>query len=475
MAKNPRKTSYPTKKHLARLERERIQTRNITIASIIIVLIVLLIIGYGILNQTVLQKLRPVATVNGDRITAETFTAQTRYARFNLINNASSTYQFAQMFGSDPNTLMSFAQQLQQYQSQLVPNVMGEQVLNRLVEDQLIKQEAERLGINVTKEEVEKAFEEAFRFFPDGTATPTATLEPMATSTLSAQQLTLIPPTATATITPTVDLTQTAAAELITPTLDTTAEAIPTATATLEPTSTPDVEPSPTLVPTETATPTPYTRDAYETQYADTITQFNEEYQVTEQDLYYVIETQLYRQKVMEVITADTPRSSEQVWALHILVETEELAKEILTRLDQGEEWGNLASTYSTDSSNKDKGGDLGWFGKGRMVAEFEEAAFSMKVGETSQPVKTQFGYHIIRVLGHEERPLSDDEFLQAKESAFQSWLDAQRESADIVIEDFWTEIVPTEPTLPAEIEQFISSAMQQSAPVPGTAPIEQP
>lgn len=463
MAKNPRKVSYPTKKHLARVEREKIQTRNITIASVITVVLVLIVIGYGILNQTVLQQIRPVATVNGDRITVDTFQAQTRYARYTLVNNASSTFQFAQMFGSDVNTQMSFAQQLQQYQAQLVPNVMGEQVINRLVEDLLIRQEADRLGITVTKEEVEKAFEEAFRYFPEGTPTSTATLEPIPTSTLSAQQLTLIPPTATATITPTIDLTQTAAAELITTTGTVTVEEAATATPTLEPTSTPNVPPSPTTVPTETATPTAFTRDAYETQYADTVTQFGDQFDVKEKDLYYVLETQLYRQKVMETVIADLPRTSEQVWALHILVETEELAKEILTRLEQGEEWGALASTYSTDTSNKDKGGDLGWFGKGRMVAEFETAAFALAVGETSQPVQTQFGYHIIRVLGHEERPLSDDEYQQTMQAEFQKWLDEQRESAEIKVEDFWTEIVPTEPTLAPEIEQFILSAMQQS------------
>jgi peptidyl-prolyl cis-trans isomerase D len=471
MANKPRKISSPTKKHLARAERERIQTRNITIASIIIIAAVLLVIAYGVLNQTVLQQIRPVAVVNNDRITAKMFIAQTRYARYNLVNNASSTYQFAQMFGSDPNTQMSFAQQLQQIQAQLVPNAMGEQVINRLVEDRLVRQEAERLGISVTKEEVEKSFEEAFRFYPDGAPTATATLQPLSTSTLSAQQLTLIPPTATATITPTVDLTQTAAAALITPTGEASGDLSPSSTPTLEPTSTPDVEPSPTLVPTETATATPYTRDAYETQYADSITHFKDEFSIKEEDLYYVLETQLYRQKVMDVIIAETPRTSEQVWALHILVESEELAKEILTRLEQGEEWGQLASAYSTDSSNKDEGGDLGWFGKGRMVAEFETAAFALGIGETSEPVKTQFGYHIIRVLGHEDRPLSDAEFGQAKEVAFQNWLDEQRDSAEIVIEDFWTEIVPVEPTLPIEIEQFIFSAMQQSQ----TAPIGQP
>lgn len=470
MAKNPRKESFPTKKHLARLERERIQTRNIMIASLVTVVVVLIIIAYGVLNQTVLQKIKPVAVVNGDKITVETFEAQTRYARYTLINNASSTYQFAQMFGSDPNTLASFAQQLQQYQSQLVPNVMGEQVINRLVEDLLIRQEAAKRGITVTKDEVEKAFEEAFRYYPEGTATPTATLEPIPTSTLSAQQLSLIPPTATATITPTLDLTQTAAAELITPTAGPDQEEV-TATPTLEATSTPNVEPTATLVPTETATPTPYTFEAYQTQYADTITQFDEQYNVKEKDLQYVLETQLYRQKVMEAITADLPRTSEQVWALHILVEEESLAKDILARLEAGEEWGSLASTYSTDTSNKDQGGDLGWFGKGRMVTEFEEAAFALEIGETSQPVKTDFGYHIIRVLGHEERPLVEDEYLQTMETKFQEWLDEQRNSSDVQIEDFWTEIVPTEPTLPAEIEEFILGVMQQSMPAPEVQP----
>jgi hypothetical protein len=78
-------------------------------------------------------------------------------------------------------------------------------------------------------------------------------------------------------------------------------------------------------------------------------------------------------------------------------------------------------------------------------------------------------------VLGHEERPLSDEEYLQTLDAAFQTWLDEQREKSEIEINDFWMEIVPTEPTLPVEIEQFIMSAMQQSAPAPGIPPIEQP
>ncbi len=458
MAKNPRKENNPTKKHLARLERERRQTQTIMIVSIVVLVLVALVIGYGVLDETVLQSNKPVALVNGEKITVKDFQAQTRYARYTTINNAYSTYQFAQYFGSDANSLASFAQQLQQYESQLSPLVIGEQVVDRMVEDQLIRQEAERLGITVTKEEVEKSFEEAFRYFPDGTPTPTATLEPIPTSTLSAQQLTLIPPTATATITPTLSITDT----MSTATQAAAAELTATFTPTSAATSTPTVEPSPTLVPTASATPTAYTFEAYETQRAETVTQYETEYQIKESDLFYVLESNLYRQKLMESLFGDLPRTTDQVWALHILVEDEQTAKDILARLEAGEDWGSLASAYSTDTSNKDQGGDLGWFGKGRMVAEFEEAAFALGIGETSQPVKTSFGYHIIRVLGHEPRPLSDEEYQQLKETEFQNWLTQQRESSDVEIMDTWKEIVPTEPTLPAEIQEFISGALGQ-------------
>ena len=87
-----------------------------------------------------------------------------------------------------------------------------------------------------------------------------------------------------------------------------------------------------------------------------------------------------------------------QVKASHILVETEEKANEIKKKLAEGQDFAQLAKENSTDTQNKDKGGDLGFFGSGDMVKEFEEAAFALKVGEISAPVKTEFGYHIIKV-----------------------------------------------------------------------------
>jgi foldase protein PrsA len=90
--------------------------------------------------------------------------------------------------------------------------------------------------------------------------------------------------------------------------------------------------------------------------------------------------------------------TSEQVNASHILVDTEEEARDIKQQLDDGGDFAELAAEYSKDASNAQQGGALGFFGKGRMVAPFEEAAFSMEPGEISDPVQTDFGFHIIRV-----------------------------------------------------------------------------
>ncbi|SHI96685.1 foldase protein PrsA [Geosporobacter subterraneus DSM 17957] len=88
-----------------------------------------------------------------------------------------------------------------------------------------------------------------------------------------------------------------------------------------------------------------------------------------------------------------------QVRARHILVENEEEAKDLANRIRKGENFAELAKQYSKDTGSAVQGGDLGFFPKGIMVKEFEEMAFSLPVGQVSDPVKTQFGYHIIEVL----------------------------------------------------------------------------
>jgi parvulin-like peptidyl-prolyl isomerase len=88
----------------------------------------------------------------------------------------------------------------------------------------------------------------------------------------------------------------------------------------------------------------------------------------------------------------------DKIRCAHILVKQESLAKEILDRLNKGESFSKLAEQYSLDGSRK-HGGDLGFFGRGMMVKEFEKTAFVLQKGQISGIVKTQFGYHLIKRL----------------------------------------------------------------------------
>lgn len=100
----------------------------------------------------------------------------------------------------------------------------------------------------------------------------------------------------------------------------------------------------------------------------------------------------------------------EQVKASHILVREENEANEIYKKLQNGENFEDLAKEFSMDGSSI-YGGDLGYFGRGEMVKEFEDTAFSLDIGETSEPVKSEFGYHIIKVFDkiEEETPKLED------------------------------------------------------------------
>ena len=111
---------------------------------------------------------------------------------------------------------------------------------------------------------------------------------------------------------------------------------------------------------------------------------------------------------------AQMPATNE-VKARHILVATEEEAKAVLAELDAGKSFEDVAKEKSTDGSAQ-AGGDLGYFQTGQMVPEFEKAAFALEPGAvTKEPVKTQFGFHIIKV--EDKRPVQPPAFDEVKES----------------------------------------------------------
>lgn len=132
---------------------------------------------------------------------------------------------------------------------------------------------------------------------------------------------------------------------------------------------------------------------------------------VTEDELKTDIKTNmLQEQAITEDIEIDDDeleqyyeRMNTEIEARHILVEDEDEAKDIKKKLDDGEDFAELAKEHSVDEGSAEEGGDVGYFSVGSMVAEFEDAAFTMEKGELSDPVQSDFGFHIIEVLDVKE------------------------------------------------------------------------
>ena len=111
----------------------------------------------------------------------------------------------------------------------------------------------------------------------------------------------------------------------------------------------------------------------------------------------------LYDEQVAQIAKA---KPEEEVKASHILVKEEDKAKEIVAKLKGGDDkaFAEAAKANSLDPGSKDDGGSLGYFGRGQMVPQFEEAAFKLQKGEVSAPIQTQFGWHIIKVEDRREK-----------------------------------------------------------------------
>ncbi len=419
------KSKIQSKKHIARLERERRQTRLIQYISIGVVAAVILVLIYGYLDLNVLQQYQPVAKVNGEKISTKEFQARVTIQRNQLLNQYMQYQQYQQVFGMDVSA------QLQQLQTTLdTPTNVGQQVLDALVQEALIRQEAKKRNITISADELATFKQDQFRYYPNGSPTPTITPTPVDVTypTLSAAQLELV----TATPVPTQGATVT-----------------PLPTSTISPSATPTVGPTatPTVPPTATATATPYTLEGYQNQFA-TAQANMVEIGLTDAEYENLFKTAILRKKLYDIITADTPHVEEQVWARHILVTTEEEAKTVIDRLNNGEDFAKLAAELSQDTATAANGGDLGWFGKGQMVAPFEEAAFSLKVGEISQPVQSDFGWHVIQVIDRANLPLTDSQYTQARDTAFNDFLTKLRDDSDVTIYDYWKDRTPSTPSL---------------------------
>lgn len=355
---------------LSKREREQRQIRFLIIGTIVLALLVVGVLAFGLYQEYIAKPAQPIAIVNGTVISVRDYQAMVRYRRFeNASYIAQLQAQLSQFDPSDENQqflISYFQQKIQEVRSEATNLPMT--VLDELIDNEIIRQEAARRQISVSPDEVQREIELQFGYDANP---PTPTPTPVATA---------------------VDIT-------------------------------------PTPRPTES----PVTREEFEQRYQTTMAAIQKNTGLTEAQFRALFEISLLTQRVREAIQSEVPTSEEQIHAYHILVETEEEAKAVLSRLQSGEDFAALAKELSKDTGSAEKGGDLGWFPRGVMVEPFEEAAFALQPGQISEPVKTDFGYHVIKVVERDSNRPLEPEMLETKRGeAWQKWLETQRTSEGV-------------------------------------------
>lgn len=456
MAKKKQKQQVEEQRELTRKEvrlraRDRERNRKLFLGVGVALGLALLFIIVGAIMEFAVKPNSAVATVGEDKIITREFRRRVLLQQNRLLEQLGQLRRFEQQFGGGG----FFAQQISQIESTLAsPLTLGIQVLDQMIDEKVILREAADRGIEVSDDEVNETLREEiaarFGYVTETQATETAEANVNATATATAW---------TPTATPTVDISSTITA---------------------------------TVTPLPTATPLPILSDTdYDKRLDERSDQLQNIAGLSIDQYRAIIRTQLLNEKLAEVIgDEEVSATEEQVNARHILLRPrdptptptdvpeggdtpvptpaptelpedaptptptdgprtrEETLTEILDLrnriVEDGEDFAVIAADYSDDASNAASGGDLGWFGSGRMVPEFEEAAFSLEIGEVSEPISTTFGYHLIEVLEKDsERPKEESALEQERRQAYQDWLRSSVEGLEIDRPDDLESLLP--------------------------------
>lgn len=140
--------------------------------------------------------------------------------------------------------------------------------------------------------------------------------------------------------------------------------------------------------------------------------------------------------QMFERVTQSVPTKAEQIHARHILLATEDEARNLLTQLQGGADFAEVARQYSLDPSTKESGGDLGFFPRGTLVVtEVEDVAFTLSVGQISDVVHSAMGYHIVQVLERvQDMQLTEESWQSLREATFRDWVGQLWASANVEI-----------------------------------------
>ena len=516
-----------TRKEVRMRTRDRERNRRLYLGTGIAVGLALLFVIIGLVSEFAIKPNSTLASVGDDTIVTKDFWKRTKLEKGQLQSQLVQMTQLEEQFGGQG----FFTQQINQLQSTLSsPFALGMQVLNQMIDEKVIAQQATTLGITVTDEEVDEALREEVAArrsaitVPQATETAEAATVATATAAAEATAVASTPVTNTAAITDTALVTDAAtvtesasvtdtstvtatapvserealtATEAVTVPETVTTTPVVSATGSVttgaEITAATDMTDSAvitpvgvttatagvtettgvTITPTDVPTPEPLPTRAVltDTGYTEGLTALQEDLDLAAgmslAEYREVVRARLLSDKVSEAIgEQEVAATEEQVHARHILLNVIEpsaepavtpeptaegapaptptpaprseaeaiaLATELRDRILAGEKFEDIAAQYSNDTSNAQSGGDLGWFGRGAMVAAFEEAAFALPIGQISEPITTSFGVHLIEVLEKDPaRTLDEQTLAQKRQEAYQTWLQEQINAAKI-------------------------------------------
>ncbi len=436
------KPSEVKRRHLSRAEREQRMNRAVLASAGALILVVVVLLTVGVLYEAIIKPNEPVATVGDVSISTADFQKRVKLQRYQTtvqLTNLAPFYGTCDTADSS-SPIFSLCQQLE------FPTVLGANVLDAMIEEEVIRQEAAARGITVSDEEIQERVNEIFGYNPNA-ETPTPTLQPSATPTRRF--------TATPTVTPTATLT-------------------PTGTLTPTATATPTLEPSAT--PTATATLTAEEkRQRFEENYDKQIALVTALAGVGEQEYRAILEAELLRDKLSEQISANIPAVVDQVNMRMMRATTEAEAVELLEALRDGESFAALArnadATREASDPNSLRGGELGWQPRESLPITVAHAAFEAEIGAILGPIRdmdleaAQLGqpsefYYVAQVLGHEVRPLDEATLQQQRDEFFNTWLGGERSQAKTF--DYYRDRIPEEPSeqqIQAELDKLFPTA----------------
>jgi parvulin-like peptidyl-prolyl isomerase len=388
-----------TRKQRSRLSEERRIQRILVWGVSIVGILIVGVLGYGVVAERIIEPREPVAIVDETPITTADFQARVKFRRLQLANQLRYLYQQQQTMAgqesesSGQSVQQYFQQQIESLQSQLAAEnaeSLGRQVLDQMIQEELVRQEAERRDIEVTAEEVQSKIHTSFGYNPD--ATPVPTVSPPITST----------------------------------------ESLTTS--------------QPTPAPTPTQMTEADFREMYNRYMREGLTPLG----ISEDQYRSWIKATLLTEALRADMKEELPQQAEQVKLRFLSVSSEERANELVQRLDAGDDFETLVEEIEADEESPASSSELDWLPRDAMAdrlgEEVADTVFDLEVGEHTEPVTVGQGgetYYVFSVTGREKREMADTILEQQAQERFQSWLEAQQ---TLIERESIEGKVPTEP-----------------------------